>query len=143
MAKRILVPLGGRDRDEAILPIVEALGRASGSTVRLLRVFPVPQNVMAPNGRVVVYVDQEMARQTGEGLADLKAGEGRLDGVAVDSVVRFGEPREEILLEADAFSADLIALTTADGNWLRRTLFPGVADRVAGKAAVPTLVLRM
>jgi len=39
--------------------------------------------------------------------------------VPVDSVVRFGEPAEEILREAEAFGADLIAVTTAE---IRRLL---------------------
>lgn len=143
MAKRILVPLRGRDRDEAVLPVIEAIGRAAGATVRLLRVFPVPEIVEADDGRVVAYIDQEMARLSGQGLVQLKTAEARLDGVAVESVVRFGEAREEILLEAEAFGADLIALTTTRGGRLRRALFPGVLDRVAGKAAAPTLLLRV
>lgn len=143
MAKRILVPLRGRDRDEAVLPVIEAIGRASGATVRLLRVFPVPEIVEADNGRVVAYIDQEMARLSGQGLVDLEAAEARLDGVAVESVVRFGEPEDEILLEAEAFSADLIVLTTARVGRLRRALLPGVSDRVVSKAALPTLVLRV
>lgn len=143
MAKRILVPLRGRDRDEAVLPVIEAIGRVSGATVRLLRVFPVPEIIEADNGRVVAYIDQEMARLSGQGLVDLETAEVRLDGVAVESVVRFGEPREEILLEAEAFSADLIVLTAARGGRLRRAVFPGVAERVADTAAVPTLLLRV
>ncbi len=54
---------------------------------------------------------------------------------------RFGKPAEEILLEAEAFDADLIALATSDRGRLRRALLPGVAQRVARQAPVPTLVL--
>src|SRR5918992_1034145 len=112
MAKRILVPLGGRDRDELIVPLLAALGRDAGATLRLLRVFPVPEMVVAPNRRVVAYVDQQMARLTAAGMTHLKTVESRFNGVAMESVVRFGDPVEEILLEADAFGADLIALST-------------------------------
>ena len=35
----------------------------------------------------------------------------------VESVVRFGDPAEEIVREADAFDADLIAVTTEDRGW--------------------------
>lgn len=41
--KRVLVPLSGNESDEATAPLVGTLARQSGATVRLLRVFPVPE----------------------------------------------------------------------------------------------------
>ena len=142
MAKRILAPIDSREHSEAIVPIVSALARGAGSTVRLLRVFPVPDRVIGTHGRTVAYADQEMARLTAEGLDDLRRIEAQLDGVPVESVVRFGEAAEEILLEAEAFGADLVAVAAARRSRLGRALIPGVAERVAGKAPVPTLLLR-
>jgi nucleotide-binding universal stress UspA family protein len=142
MPKRILVPQSGREHDEIMVPLVAGLARDFGATVRLLRVFPVPEMVVGPNRRVVAYVDQQMARLTDEGTTHLKTVESRLDGVPVESVVRFGDPVDEILLEADAFGADLIALSTSGRNWLKRAFVPGVAQRVFRKARVPTLVFR-
>src|SRR2546428_5914938 len=40
MAKRILVPIGDDTRAEAIVPLVAALARDGGGTVRLLNVQP-------------------------------------------------------------------------------------------------------
>jgi|ERR687892_1818571 nucleotide-binding universal stress UspA family protein len=142
MAKRILAPIDARERSEAIVPVVAALARDAGSTVRLLRVFPVPVRVVGDHGRTVAFTDQEMARLTAEGLADLRRVEAELTGVPVETVVRFGEPAEEIVLEAEAFDADLIALGADRQGYLRTALAPGVADRVARKADVPTLTLR-
>jgi nucleotide-binding universal stress UspA family protein len=141
MAKRILAPIGARARSETIVPIVAALATSGGSTVRLLRVCPVPGRVVGPGGQTIAYADQEMARLTAEGLDDLRRIEAGLDGIPVESVVRFGEPVEEILLEADVFDADLIALATSTRGRLRRALWPRVAERVSAKATVPTLVL--
>src|SRR2546427_3506765 len=62
MAKRILVPLDRTSTSEAVLPFVSDLAHGAGSTVRLLRVEPVPNNVVSDSGRVVAYTDQEMAR---------------------------------------------------------------------------------
>ena len=143
MAKRILVPIDARERSETIVPIVAAVAHGSGSTVRLLRVFPVPDRVVGPRGRTIAYTDQEMARLTAEGMDQLRRIETQLDGTPVESVVRFGEPAEEILLEAEAFDADLVALATSVRSRLRSALLPGVAERVARKAPVPTLVLRV
>lgn len=142
MAKRILVPIDARERSATIIPIVAALAHGSGSIVRLLRVSPVPDRVIGPRGETLAYSDQEMARVTAEGLDDLHRIETDLHGIPVESVVRFGKPAEEILLEAEAFGADLIALATSDRGRLRRALVSGVTERVARKAPVPTLVLR-
>jgi nucleotide-binding universal stress UspA family protein len=142
MTKRILAPIGAEERSEAIVPLVAALARESGATVRLLRVFPVPERILATNGRTVAYVDQEMARLTDEGLEELARIETALPGVPVERIVRFGDPEEEILVEAEAFGADLIALTTPRRGRLQRVLAPDVAERVADKAGIPAVVLR-
>ena len=142
MAKRILVPLDGRESSEAIIPLVRSLARDQGSSVRLLRVSPVPEQVVGTAGRIVAYVDQEMDRLSAEGLGDLRRVEAELDGVPVESVIRFGDPTEEIVLEAEGFGADLVAMSTSVRGRLRSALRPSVADRVAHTLAVPTVVLR-
>jgi nucleotide-binding universal stress UspA family protein len=142
MAKRILAPIDLREDHEAIVPVVAALARDTGATVRLVRVVPVPQHVVGTNGRTVAYVDQEMTRLTSEGLQALQQIEAQLAGVPVESVVRFGDTVQEILLESEAFGADLIALGADTQGPFRTALAPGVADRVAARASVPTLTLR-
>ena len=142
MAKRILAPVSVAERAEAVVPIVSALAQGAGSTVRLLRVFPVPEHVVDSDGRTVAYSDQEMARLTSEGQDDLARIEAQFAGVPVETIVRFGEPVEEILLEAEAFDADLIALGGTSRGRLSTALAPGVAERVARKSVVPTLTLR-
>src|SRR5882672_6951903 len=142
MAKRILTPIDGRGPSETIVPVVAALARGAGSTVRLLRVFPVPEQVIGPYGRTIAYVDQEMARLTALGLDELAHVEAELEGIPVERVVRFGEPAEEIRLEAEAFNADLVTLATTRRSRLGSALVPGVAEQLEGDAKVPTLVLR-
>jgi nucleotide-binding universal stress UspA family protein len=142
MAKRILAPIEGGERSERVVPVVAAMAREMGSTVRLLRVFPIPEHVVDESGRTVAYVDQEMERLTARGLDDLRPAEDALQGVPVETVVRFGDTTDEILLEAEAFNADLIALTSASGRGrVQQLIAPDVADRVAASAEVPTLVL--
>src|SRR6267143_2079859 len=80
MTKRILAPIGAEERSEAVVPLVAALARESGATVRLLRVFPVPERIVGAHGRTVAYVDQEMARLTSEGLDDLARPAGERPG---------------------------------------------------------------
>jgi nucleotide-binding universal stress UspA family protein len=142
MAKRILTPISEGGRSEEIVPIVSALAQGAGSSVRLVRVFPVPECVVDADGRMVAYSHQQMERLTSEGLSDLGRIQAQLGGIPVEAVVRFGEPVEEILLEAEAFDADLIGLTAPRRGGLRAMLAPGVAERVARKAPIPALVLR-
>jgi nucleotide-binding universal stress UspA family protein len=142
MTKRILTPIDGRVESEVIVPVIAALARGAGSTVRLLRVFPVPEHVVGPYGRTVAYVDQEMARLTAEGMDELAHIEAELDGLPVERVVRFGEPAEEIRLEAEAYNADLVTLATTRRSRLGKALAPGVAERLEADSKVPTLVLR-
>ena len=140
MAKRILVPTDGEDR--AIVPLAAELARGAGATIRLLRVLPLPKMGIGAYGRVISYVDQEMESLRGRALDDLAAVEAQLDGVPFETVIRFGDPVEEILLEAEVFSADVIAVGGHRRTWPRRALRSSVADRVARRAAPPVLLLR-
>jgi nucleotide-binding universal stress UspA family protein len=139
MAKRILVPLDLTEDGEAVASIAASLARSSGGTIRLLHVAPIPQELRAEYGRVVVYAHQEMARVEAEGQHALEDVEARLDGVPVETVVRFGEPAQEILREAEAFGADLIALASSRPRLLR--LRRGVAEQVVRASRLPVMLL--
>ena len=133
MAKRILVPLSGRERAESVLPLVADAARSSGATLRLLRVAPYPRIRTAPSGRVVAYVDQETDRLEGESQAYLRGVEVRLGGVAVERRVAFGDPAGEIVREAEVFGADLIAMVAPRPRWLTRGLAAGWRDACCGR----------
>ncbi len=142
MPKRILLPLDRREDAGLVARLVAQIARGEGATVRLLHVSPLPENRLDERDRVIVYASQEMERLQAAGLACLEEVERvELDGVSVESVVRFGNPAREILLEAEAFGADLIAMATANGTSLRRVLRPGASKQVVRKAKVPVLLL--
>jgi len=141
MTKRILVPLDQSPLAESVLSLVADVARGAGATVRLLHVTPVPGNVEV-DGRVVAYADQEMARLEAEGKDYLQSMEVRLAGVPVECVVRFGTDVREILLEAEAFGADLIAVTTAGRSGVGRVVLGSVAEQVFRKATLPVLLYR-
>lgn len=142
MVKRILVPLDQSLLAESVVPLVADIARGGGATVRLLHVLPVPTNRASPEGRVIAYADQEMARLEAEGKDYLQSVEVQLVGVPVECVVRFGDDVKEILLEADAFAADLIAVTTAGRSGVGRAVLGSVAEHVFRKAEVPVLLFR-
>jgi nucleotide-binding universal stress UspA family protein len=138
MAKRILVPLERSDAAHSVLPLVADIARGSGATVRLLHVAPIPSERVADDGRLVAYASQEMERVESARREYLETAAAELEGVPVESVVRFGDPVREILLEADAFGADLIAVRGR--GWLRHAL-GGVVGKLFRRSDVPVLFL--
>ncbi|HEV8583897.1 MAG TPA: universal stress protein [Methylomirabilota bacterium] len=157
MAKRILVPLGDHDRAEAIVPVVAALAREGGGTVRLLHVEP-PQRtrfdeaarrlpvyhdvqvLLDVRQRLLAYAHVAEERLEAEGLARLGRLDPLLEGVAVERAVRFGDVVDEIAREADAFEADLIAVTERRRPWWRPALAP-IVERLRSRVRVPVLAL--
>jgi len=158
MAKRILVPVGDPMRAEAIVPVVAALARDSGGTVRLVSVKPLQRTrfddyarkspmygydvgvAIEVQQRLLMYGHAHEERIESETLEDLRRLEVLLDGVPVERAVRFGDVVEEIAREADAFDADLIALTERRRPWWRPTL-ARLVDRVRARIRVPVLAL--
>jgi len=142
MAKRILVPLDQSALAAAVIPLVADTARGSHATVRLLHVAPQPENRVNDEGRVVAYADQEMERLSAQGLDYLATVEAQLDGVPVERSVRFGEPVNEILREAEAAEADLIAVATGKRSGIARELLGSVAEQVLRRADVPVMLIR-
>jgi nucleotide-binding universal stress UspA family protein len=138
MSKRILLPLDKTDEAERIVPLVADMARGGGATVRLLHVSPLPEAI-TNDGRIVVYVDQEASRLETEARDYLAAIELAFAGVPVEVAVRYGDPGPEILEEAEAFAADLIAVTTGGHHAFRK--IGRVADHLLKRSPVPVLVL--
>lgn len=138
MAKRILVPLHEAVEADNMVKSIGMLARDAGATVRLLHVAPLPDTIVDNDGRVLAYVDQEGERLEAEALDFLHAASIGLDGVAVECGVRFGDPVEQILEDAESWGADLIAMTTRGRGCIERALMGSVAEQVFRKA--PTAV---
>ena len=83
-----------------------------------------------------------MDRLTAEVLANRRVAASHLRGVAAETVVRFGDAAQEILVEAEAWNADLIALMGAPGTWMRRLGARGVARAVLRRATIPVVFYR-
>ena len=135
--------LDGSESAEAAASLAADLAPGSGGDVRLLQVHPVPEHRVSTSGRVVAFGDQEMERITAEGRDYLESVEARLGSVPAESVVRFGEPEQEILFEAEAFDADLIVLTADHRQgWLSRFTGGGLGERLLHDAPVPVVLVR-
>jgi nucleotide-binding universal stress UspA family protein len=141
MAKRILVAVDHTPPAE-LLDLINDAARGGGATVRLVHVAPTPDNLIGDDGYVMAYADQEAARLEAEGLDMLRTVELHLGGVPVEAVVRFGDPAVEIVREAEAFDADLIAMPTRGRTGVARLLFGSVASEVARRAPMAVALVR-
>jgi len=62
--------------------------------------------------------------------------------VALEFGVRYGDPVEQILEEAEAWNADLIALATRGRGCIERALIGSVAEQVFRKAPMAVTLYR-
>lgn len=143
MAKRILVPITpGASADYALAAHSAArIARKTGGVVRLAYLAPLPPPRVDREDRIVADTDREMARiaaRAGEYLAALAAG---MEGVSVDTVVRFGRPQAELSIEAEAFGADLVALAPPLGSRLRDRVRAWQLRRAALGSKAPIVLL--
>lgn len=140
--KRILVPLDFTPDSEAVLPLVADMARGAGATVRLLHVAPGAEALVNEDGRVVVYVDQEEASLEASARDHLLAAAPMLEGIPVETTVRFGDPEEMIVSEAADFDADVIVLSTRCRTGLARFAPGGIATHVCRAADCAVMLLR-
>ncbi len=130
MIARILVPVDGCARSEAVLPYIEALSRRLGAHVTLLHVFP--PSVHDQRDAHVHYI---------ENLAsEVLSRVGRI-GIQVDGLALEGKPNRVITDYASRQDVGLIAATphsqSSEGHWtVGRT-----ADKVVRETSKPVLLV--
>jgi nucleotide-binding universal stress UspA family protein len=137
---RILVTVLEWHEAAALAPFVAPVGGRDGASVRFAHIRPIPAPLEGKWGRVVATTDEQMDRLCARAREDSKEAEAVLAGIAVESVMRFGEAREEILIEAAAWGADLIAMSSRRAQWLRHVWDRDVTRRVLRRSPVPVLL---
>ena len=144
MFERILVPLDGSARAEAILPEVEALALEFESRLILLHVIEPGSMLMAPHGSHP-EVSMELSRQKREELERYlagKAGEFREKGVSVETVLGQGAVVEAIIRTAAEYDVDLVAMASHGRTGLQRVFYGSVAAGVLQSVDRPLLLVR-
>jgi nucleotide-binding universal stress UspA family protein len=136
--QRILIPLDGSALAESVLPAVRELARPLGATLTLLRVIPPyvsprvsPEEKVSAKDRAEV---EAYLRTTQEALQEA--------GMSLETVVRVGDPAQEILDYAEVGEIDVIALATHGRSGLDRWLLGSVAEKVLRASALPVLLYR-
>ncbi|MEJ2066801.1 MAG: universal stress protein [Deltaproteobacteria bacterium] len=140
--KKILVPLDGSETSEAILPEIEKLASAFGSSIALLHIVP-PLILPGAMESVIQYETVTEALMK-DGEAYLRAVEKRLKdkGVTVESRLVQGNEAHLILEHCDRKDIDLLAMTTHGRSGVSRWLLGSVAEKVIRHATKPILLIR-
>ncbi len=119
------MPLDGSELAEAALPYAKTLAEKFGATLLLVRV-----------------VDIDAPAEIAADARDYLARVGKEIGLAVDIVVRYGDPAAEIVDLVLELPEAMITMTTHGRSGIGRWLFGSVADRVVRTAGVPVFLIR-
>ncbi|KAF0244223.1 MAG: UspA domain-containing [Planctomycetota bacterium] len=124
--RRILMPVDDTKDSLAVLPHVRALARAVGASVMVLGVVePVGRKSQGGSDPLVRIAVNELTR----------------NDIAVDPLVRLGDPASEILDACRTHDADLVAMTTHGRRGLSRLVMGSVTEKVLRASTVPVLVV--
>jgi nucleotide-binding universal stress UspA family protein len=152
MYERILVALDDSELAERILPHVEALARALGSTLIVLRATTPPETLIAElNAEAMLpaagIIDREplieAERERVNGYLKAIVERLRASGLSAQAERPEGPAADAILRRADEVNADLIAMTTNGRTGLGRMVFGSVAGEVVRRSPRPLLVVGM
>jgi nucleotide-binding universal stress UspA family protein len=143
MAKRILVPIVPDVTADYTLAAISAarIARKTGGMVRLACLMPLPPPRVDDHDRVVSDTDREMDRLTAQAEMRLRAMTAEMEGVPVETVIRFGRPRVELLREVEVFEPDLVALATPLASGAGSRLRAWLLRRAAIASPVPVALL--
>jgi len=144
MYKKILVPLDGSKRAEAILPHAEKMANRYGAEIIFLRVEEL--DVMLGWDEVV---DLSKCREKFETrmkasesyLAQLKT-EFRNKGIQADARVVHGTVVKSILTVAEEMDVDIIVMASHGLSGLPRTFYGSITAGVLQKIDRPLLIIR-
>ncbi len=140
----ILVPHDGSILADTALPYASALTRATGATLELLRVLEELKPIFDSGGRELLWIDPANPRAELASPEILGAAANRLaaSGIQAKTVVRIGDPREEILAEAATLDRPLILLASHGRGGLSRVVMGSVATRIMQMAMCPVMLVR-
>ncbi len=144
MHTRIIVPLDGSERSEAILPYARKLAHDATAEIVLLHVLveAAPElNVPAVSPLSPPAMDQE--RQI-EAAGYLKSITSKLEkeGSCVTYLLRQGGVAETILGVAHDMEAQMIAMSTHGRTGMQRLLLGSIAEQVVHDSPIPVLLFR-
>lgn len=136
--RKVLVPMGGDESAEEVLPLVQKLCLSTGAEALLFSVV-----WSEPNDNTPAYVrDLSAANVATRRALDAHALALERAGVKASALVHVGFPAGAIVHVAEKLGVDLIAMATHRRSGLKRWLFGSVAEEVARSSLKPLLLVR-
>jgi nucleotide-binding universal stress UspA family protein len=142
MFKKILVPVDGSELAELVFPYLHSLAVKENAEINLVQVPPINFAYYPPDVVMDVAMIIESAQKGAESYLEQAANKLRKDGLNVKTVIRTGNIADEILAEAEASGADVIAMTTHGRSGVTRFVMGSIADKVLHDAKIPVFVVR-
>jgi nucleotide-binding universal stress UspA family protein len=143
MYNRILVPLDGSIRAEAILPHVEALAQRFTASIVFLQVVE-PPKITGYEGFDPQLYQQELEELSRQATTYLKGVEGKLSNknIAVSSRIEHGSVVGSVLSVAEELDVGLIAMASHGRSGLSRVFYGSVAAGILQRVDRPLLLIR-
>lgn len=140
----IIVPLDGSRLAETAIPMAVTLSQVTGAEMVLLRVLEEMRPIYDAECREVIWVDPANPRLELLAPEILEPIVSRLaqQGLPAQAVIRLGDPRTEIIDEAERHPAPVIVMASHGRGGLSRLLLGSVATRVLQAAPCPVLIVR-
>jgi len=144
MYNKILVPLDGSKRAEAILPHAEEMANRYGAEIILLRVEEL--HIMLEWDEVVdlakCHEKFDTRKKASESYLDQLKTEFRYKGIQADARVVDGPVVKSILTAAEEMEVDIILMASHGLSGLPRTFYGSVTAGVLQKIDRPLLIIR-
>lgn len=144
MYKKILVPLDGSKRAEAILPHVEELAQLYEAKVIFFQVVESPPLVVTPGQPDLVHHRQELERLMEEVGLYLKTIQGEFQQKGIEARMELGQgPVVGAIIDAaERLDVDLIALASHGRSCLAQVFYGSVAAGILHRIDRPLLLIR-
>lgn len=142
--KRLLVPLDGSERGEAVLPYATELGEKLSLEIVLLRVVAPGTHVHTLGGLDFVYFkDRDIKDMKADAQEYLNKLSVRLRQKVqiVSPEVKVGEPDSEIMKYAEKHDCDLIAMSSHGHSGVERWTYGSVTYKIIYQSTKPVLLV--
>ncbi len=143
MYNKILAPLDGSERAEAILEHIEDIAQRYNAKVILISVIEPIHTVVSPDGLYVPGEDVVLGHQNAmQDYLTTKQAELQLHGIEVETSVAHGRIIDTIITAAEDAEADLVAMTSHGRTGLSRVFYGSIAAGVLHRIDRPLLLIR-
>ncbi len=129
--KKILLTIDCSDVDGPIIAHVSALARQNNAQVVLVHVI-----------HAHTLGQDSALRDNASAALENYLSSMRAEGIDAQSLVKSGEPEEEILREIGTGEYDLVAMATHGHTFIGDILFGSVSDSLKHKISIPLLLLK-